>query len=611
MTKLSIDFITNIEAGNLAGLLRCRAERSPDADAYRQFERDTNQWQSYTWKQVEERVRTWRGALATASLQPGDRVAIMLRNSVEWVLFEQAAISSGLVVVPIYYRDTPGNAAYIIGDSDSRLLLVGKSNTWQELAKHRQLFPSLETTIVLDGDPGSHAGANTHHATQWLQGVTSVELARILDPDALASIVYTSGTTGRPKGVMLSHRNILTNAEAIGGTVPAYSNDVFLSFLPLSHMLERTGGYYYPMMVGSEVVFARSVESLLQDLKTVHPTVLISVPRLFERAYDRIERETAKKGPLAKWLFTKAGEIGWKRFQWLQGREGPPGRWQRCLWPVLDSLVGKKFLASLGGRLRITISAGGRLDERIAQCFLGLGLPLLQGYGLTEASPCVSGNIAEDNVPESVGPPLPGVAVRLGKDNELLVGGPGVMLGYWKRPDATAETFDADGWLKTGDIAEIVDGKIFIRGRIKDILVTSTGEKVPRADLESAIGRDPLFEQVVVVGEGKPYLAALIVVSSDAWPGFAAELELDPDNASALQSRQAKDAALARITVQLQEFPAYARVRAIYLTMEPWTVENELVTSTLKLRRTHIMERYADEIERLYQDHGLPPARDR
>ena len=596
------DFIPCTEAVNLPGLLKCRATRTPDSIAYRQYNTVTNAWQPFTWRQIAQEVAHWRGALGNFELKPGDRVALMLRNSVEWVLFEQAALSLGLVVVPVYCQDNPGNAAFILGNSGSRLLLIGETRQWQELAPYREQFPDLETIIALDNTPETAEGLNAYHVLAWLNKSSVVEPVSIA-PDQLASIVYTSGTTGRPKGVMLSHHNILTNAEAISGAVPAYREDVFLSFLPLSHMLERTAGYYYPMLSGSEVVYARSIQMLGEDLKTIRPTVLISVPRMFERAYNQIEETLAHKGTLAQRLFVLAKDIGWQRFEWSQGRGRPPGWGQRLLWPLLHTLVVKKILGHLGGRLRVTISGGGRLADHIARCFLGFGLPILQGYGLTEASPVVSGNQEHDNVPDSVGPPLPGVKIRLGENNELLVGGPGVMLGYWQRPDATAETFDAEGWLRTGDIAEIIDGKIFIRGRIKDILVTSTGEKVPRADLETAIGRDPLFEQIVVIGEGKPYLAVLIVVQREAWARFATELGMDPDDPATLTSKQVNTAALERINAQLHEFPAYARVRAVYLTLDPWTIDNGLMTATQKLRRAQIMEHLQTAIDALYAGH--------
>ncbi|UCH46864.1 MAG: long-chain fatty acid--CoA ligase [Betaproteobacteria bacterium] len=600
------DVISITDAGDLPGLLRCRAARTPRAVAYRQYEESSNSWRSYTWKEIDQEVGRWRAALSTAGLERGDRVALMLRNSVEWVLFEQAALSLGLVVVPIYNRDAPGNAAFILGNSGSRLLLTGESKQWPNISQHRDLFPDLETVITLDRALEAEQNVTALYVKDWLSEKASVQPVRNA-PDDLATICYTSGTTGRPKGVMLSHRNILSNAEAIVSTVPAYREDVFLSFLPLSHMLERTGGYIYPMLSGSEVVFARSVETVGEDLKQIRPTVLISVPRMFERAYARIELALAKKGKLAQHLFELAKQVGWNRFERMQGRRHRADLRQRILWPILRILVVNKILGQLGGRLRMTISGGGRLDEQIAKCFLGFGLPLLQGYGLTESSPCVSSNVEQDNLPDSVGRPLPGVKVKLGENNELLVGGPGVMLGYWQRPDATAKTFDAEGWLRTGDIAEFVDGRIFIRGRIKDILVTSTGEKVPRADLESAITRDPLFEQVVVVGEGKPYLTTLIVLQREAWTRLAAELGLDANSPTALASSEAKKAALKRIATLLQEFPSYARVRDVYLTLDPWTVENGLLTATQKLRHARILERFEDVIGRLYAGHERRP----
>ncbi len=616
------DIIHSTDADDLPGLLRARAARTPDAVAYRQYKQATGSWQSFTWKEIELEVSRWRTALARESLERGDRVAVMLRNSVEWVLFEQAALSLGLVVVPIYFRDAAGNAAFILGNSGSRLLLVGEYQQWQQIAQFRNLCPDLETVITIDRAPQGEPELKVLHVTGWLPDGTSVEAdsfrkesvqEKLLQPisnapDDLATICYTSGTTGRPKGVMLSHRNILSNAEAIVARIPAYREDVFLSFLPLSHMLERTAGYYYPMLSGSEVVFARSIETVGEDLKQIRPTVLISVPRMFERAYARIETALGEKGSHAKRLFELAKEIGWNRFEWLQGRGPKPVWWQRLLWPILKKMVVEKILRNLGGRLRVTISGGGRLDERIAKCFLGFGLPLLQGYGLTEASPCVCSNLIEDNLPSSVGRLLPGITVRLGANNELLVSGPSVMLGYWQRPEATAETFDAEGWLRTGDIAEIVDERIFIRGRIKDILVTSTGEKVPRADLESAISSDPLFEQVVVVGEGKPFLAALIVVQREAWAQTAAELGLDPGSPAALHSSEAKKNALNRIKAQTKAFPSYARIRGVHLTLDPWTVDNGLMTATQKLRHAKILEHFEDVIESLYASHEHRPA---
>jgi long-chain acyl-CoA synthetase len=601
------DSIDSAEAGNLAELLTYRVAQTPDAIAYRQHDAAAERWQAFTWGQVARQVARWRQGLAGVGLEPAERVAVMLRNSVEWVLFDQAALSLGLVIVPLYTQDSFENAAFVLGDSGSRLLLVGKNTQWLGLAQHRRLFPALETVVVLDGQPQAENGIRVHHVPAWLPE-TGTAAAQDIAPDALASIVYTSGTTGRPKGVMLSHRNILSNAAAIAHVIPAYREDVFLSFLPLSHMLERTAGYYYPMLAGSEVAFARSIQTLMADLEHIRPTVLICVPRIFERAYGRIDEQLARTGALANHLFRLTEDIGWPRFEWAQGRARRPDWLHRLVWPVLQAVVAKRILARLGGRLRVTVSGGGRLDERIARRFLALGLPLLQGYGLTESSPVISCNSADDNLPESVGRPLRGVTVSIGDGGELLARGPGVMLGYWQRPEATAAAIDADGWLHTGDIAEIVDGRIFIRGRIKDILVTSTGEKVPSADLEAAIGRDPLFEQVLVVGEGKPYLSALIVLQPEAWRRFAAALDLDPSDPAALSAPPVNAAVLQRIAAQIHEFPAYARVRAVYLTLEPWTVDNGLMTPTQKLKRERVLGRFTDVIGAMYAGRELSQA---
>ena len=598
----STDFITMTEAGHLAGLFRCRVRRTPDAIAYRQYDSVASRWLSFSWAETAQLVDRWQGALAHAGLNPGDRVAVMLRNSVEWLLFEQAALSLGLVVVPIYNQDNAGNAAYIIGNSGSRLVLVGERAQWVEIAQYSDQFAELETVVVLDQAAESAEGLKVCHVEEWLNQTGAVAAPDIALDD-LATIVYTSGTTGRPKGVMLSHGNILANVEAISRIVPGYPEDVYLSFLPLSHMLERTVGYYYPMCAGSQVVFARSIKALGDDLRNIRPTVLVSVPRMFERAHSRIEQSLESKGALAKRLFQLATRIGNIRFEWSQGRGRPPSLLERLLWRVLHTLVVKKILAELGGRLRVVISGGGPLDEAVARCFIGFGLPILQGYGLTETSPVVSGNRLQDNMPDSVGPPLPGVKLRLGQANELLVAGPTVMLGYWQRPEATAEVIDPDGWLHTGDIAEISDARVYIRGRIKDILVTSTGEKVPRVDLEMAIGRDTLSEQVVVVGEGKPYLAALIVLRAEGWRSLAAELGVDAEDPASLNAEAVKKVVLERINAQLAAFPAYARIRAVYLTLEPWTIDNGFMTATQKLRRKQIMERYQQVIDTLYTGH--------
>ncbi|MCK4744369.1 MAG: long-chain fatty acid--CoA ligase [Sulfuriflexus sp.] len=605
-SDLQLDVIDLDEAGSLPGLFRQRVARTPDAIAYRQYDADDGEWKTYTWKQMAGLVAHWQQTLANEELAVGDRVAILLRNSVEWVCFDQAALALGLVVVPLYTTDTPDNIAYILADAGARLLLVGTPTQWQSLATSRTTFPELQRVLCLSAaDPSDTILRSVPALPALTEEPVGETVSRAAGPDELATIVYTSGTTGPPKGVMLSHRNILWNTHAVLEATPAYREDVFLSFLPLSHTFERTVGYYLPMMAGSCVAYARSIQTLAEDLVTIRPTVLVSVPRIYERVYAKIQKKLADKGGLAQALFRQAIAIGWRRFEAEQGRGAAPTLGQRLLWPLLRHLVAEKIMAGLGGRIRIAVSGGAPLTETIARFFIGLGLPLLQGYGLTEAAPVVSGNCLDDNLPSCVGPLLVGVEISWGDKNELLLRSPGVMLGYWQRPEATREAIDENGWLHTGDVAELVNGHICIRGRIKEIIVMSTGEKTAPADLELAISLDPLFDQAMVAGEGRPYLGALLVLNPDAWQQFAAQLALRADDPDSLQNNALHEAVLTRLAERwLHGFPHHAQVHAVCLTLEPWTIENGLITPTMKLKRTRIEERFVNEIEGMYAGHA-------
>ena len=432
----------------------------------------------------------------------------------------------------------------------------------------------------------------------WLPRESRSLVRRPGDPHALASIVYTSGTTGRPKGVMLSHYNMLSIAHAALTMIDVYQEDLFLSFLPLSHTLERTGGYYLPMMTGSTVAYARSVPQLAEDLLTIRPTVLIAVPRIFERVFVRIQGQLDKQSALARALFRLTTGVGWRRFERQQQRAG----WHPKLlaWPLLKRLVADKVTAKLGGRLRLTVSGGAALPVPVAKTFISLGVPILQGYGLTETSPVISVNLPLDNDPASVGVPLNGVEARIGEDDELLVKTPGRMLGYWNNHAATAEMIDPDGWLHTGDQARIEHGHIYITGRLKDILVLSNGEKVPPMDMEMAICLDPLIDQALVVGEGRPYLSAILVLNPDGWLGLARHYGLDDYAEASLENEKLRNHFVNVIRQQLSDFPGYAKVRRVLLVREPWTVDNGLLTPTLKVKRALALAKFADRIERLY-----------
>lgn len=593
------------QAKTLDGLFAERVRFTPQDEAYRYFNDQHDAWEAYTWAQINTQVACWQAALEKENLSPGDRVAIMMRNRPEWVMFDQAAMGLGLVVVPFYVEDRADNISYMLADAGIRLLLLEKVDQWQEVCAASNSVKSLQRIVLIDPNGKVETDALNKMNDQrlialkeWVSSGTD-EVRHINDdPNALATIIYTSGTTGRPKGVMLSHYNILSNAYSSLQAVPVASDDVLLSFLPLSHTFERTVGYYLPIMCGATVAYARSISQLQEDLLIIRPTILISVPRIYERIYAGIRAKLAEGPNFSRQLFEFAVEAGYSRFEYRQ-RRGP---WKPAflLWPVLARLVAAKLLNKLGGRLRHAMSGGAALSPEISRIFIGLGLPILQGYGMTESSPVACVNRHDDNVPSSVGLPIPGVEVRLGENNALLIRGPNVMMGYWNNPEVTRAVLSDDGWLNSGDVASIdVQGHVTITGRLKDIIVLSTGEKVPPGDMEAAILRDSVFEQVMVIGESRSYLSALVVLSSTNWQKYAQARGLDAH----ARDEAVEEILLNKITYETREFPGYARIRKMAVMPEPWTVDNEMLTPTLKLRRSRILEQYKNVVERLYEGH--------
>jgi long-chain acyl-CoA synthetase len=602
--------LTGVET--LPALLGWRVAETPLGEAYRHFDRYAGRWVSHCWHEFRQLVESWGRALDGEGLAHGDRIAILMPNGIEHVAMDQAALSRGLVPVPLHATDNPESIVYILEDSEAKVLLVESFDRWRKLAAGNGRTKSLGRVVCASVEDGADgADGRVVALDRWLKSASAPVPAKggaraQATPGDLAAIVYTSGTTGRPKGVMLSHANIIANLKAIHRRVAAAEGDVFLSFLPLSHTFERTAGYYYPISVGASVAFARSTQTLPDDLKSVRPTILVSVPRIYERLYAKIMEHRASASRLQRAALDLTLVVGGRRFDARQGRAPAPSVLDRLAWPILKRLVADRIAAQLGGRLRVAVSGGAPIAEPIIRLFLSLGLDVLQGYGMTETSPVVSTNTPEDNDPRSVGRPLDGIEVRIGDNDELMVRGPNVMLGYWRRPDDTRRAIEPDGWLHTGDQARIEAGRIFITGRIKDIIVTSTGEKIAPADLETAITSDPLFEQAMVVGEQRPYLAALVVLNADEWARAQARLGAGAKDASALPAARQAELLLRRIAEAVKSFPAYATPRRVWWTTEPWTIAAGLLTPTLKVKRPAVTQRFAAEIEALYSRERHP-----
>jgi len=586
------------DAQTLPGLFRARISRSPDMRAYLVYDADERAWDAITWRSIGERAGKFQAAIERLGLQKGDRVALLLPNGIDWVSFDMAALSLGLVVVPLYSYDSPSNHCFILNHSCARLALIDTRKRWEAIAASEPV-PATEQIWVRE-DPSGPLPEPLKRLAHVLPE-TGAPLADIVaKPEDLATLIYTSGTTGRPKGVMLSHAAILWNAEGVTKFIAPSQSDVFLSILPLAHAFERTVGYYVPIMAGATVAYARSVELLREDLATVQPSVFLSVPRLYERIYAAI-RERAARNVLKRFLLAVTVGIGWQHFEWKQGRGPRPGLLSRLVRPLLQHLVAWRILMAFGGRTRVAVSGGAPLPGEVARFLIGLGLPLVEGYGLTEAAPVVTATALEDNLPGSAGRPLKGSEVRLSDEAELLVRTPSIMQGYWKDPDATAAAFDAKGWLKTGDIAEIRDGRVFIRGRLKDFIVLSTGEKISPDPIEAAILRDPLVGQACVLGDGKPFAVAVLVLERERWSKLANELKADPHepNAEAVNAE-----VLARIAWNLMDFSKPAHIRGVHLVLEPWSIDHGLLTPTFKVKRYAIEAKFAKEVAALYAAHA-------
>ena len=583
----------------LPQLLERRLRATPAGEAYREFDAAAGGWRSLAWRAFGHEVSRRRLALMAEGFAKGDRAAILLPSGIEHVALDQAVLAQGLVPVPMHALDHSESIAYILRDSGAVALIVDSLERWRAIAAAGDIGSSLRRVITTGGPTQADAADRRLVALDaWLSAVNkgrSEPLAPAFDPDDLAALVYTSGTSGRPKGVMLSHANILANIMATAKRLHAESADVFLSFLPLSHTLERTCGYYFPIAAGSAVAFSRSVKLLADDFKAVRPTVVVSVPRIYERFYAAIMERRAALARPKHVLFDLALTIGLRRYE-ARRRGKAPSAVDRLLWPALDRAVAAPVRAQFGGRLRIAFTGGAPIGQAVIRLFLGLGLDILQGYGMTELSPVASVNAPDDNDERSVGRPLPGVEAKLGDNQELLIRGPNVMVGYWNRPEDTARVKEPDGWLHTGDQARIEDGRIFITGRIKEIIVTSTGEKVSPGDLETAILADTLFVNAMVLGENRPYLAVVAALDPDIWARESQALAGGAEPGSQAEA----DFLLARIREAVKTFPAYATPRAVAWTTEPWTVESTLVTPTLKNKRLNIEARFAREIEGLY-----------
>ena len=552
------------------------------------FRKEDGSWQSWSRIHVQQAVLRVAAWLESMGVKPGDRVGILGHNSPEWFIADFAILRLGAVTVPAYFTDPPEAVRYVFDDADVSVIFVEEGEQQDKLAGIEKPF------IAFHGETESIA------AIARDDGWDNRLEASCPERDQLATLIYTSGTTGHPKGVMLTHGNLLADVAAGIGGVSVFPADLFLSFLPASHAFERTVGHFLPTACGSEIAYAEAVTTLLRDMPEVKPTIMISVPRLYEKIYAGVQAKLAEGPGIKRALFNLAQKIGMERFELRQHGRDLAGL-KAVVWGLLDNVVNAKLREKMGGNIRSFISGGAALHPDIARFLLAADIMVLPGYGLTETAPVLSVNREGAIKPASVGPALPGVEVNVLDDGELLVRGPMLMQGYWRKPEATAEVIDTDGWLHTGDIIEMDDeGYITIVDRKKEIMVLSNGENVSPAVIEQHLNQDPCFLQSMVIADNRPYVAALVVPDEDAMAKVWQQEKRHPLPADWRDNKDVASWLLDRMHDDERDLPSYMQVKQFAMLDAEWTQDAGFLTPTLKLKRRKIVEVNEALIETLY-----------
>jgi len=560
--------------------------------------------------ELADRIRALALALHSHGVKPGDRVVLLAENRWEWVVADFAIMTAGAASVPIHPGLSASQIAYILKDSGACLALVSTNERLATFMEARRQAGDVEQVICFDDPPASDpAVIPLRHALEIGRAFGDVHpgLYRTtrdnVSPADLASLIYTSGTTGDPKGVMLSHHNLVSNVLACSSVFAFRSDDQALSFLPLCHVFERTVDYCY-YFSGAAVIHVPDLAGLASAFTRFRPTVFAAVPRVYEKLYARIlESVPQNRAGLFRWASALALRLSERQ---VAGRRLGP--WLALQRSLADRLVYSRIRDRMGGRLRFCNSGGAPLSADLAGFLLGAGIHVLEGYGLTETSPVIATNRYADPRPGTVGRPLPGVEVAIAGDGEILTRGPHVMCGYWQAPDKTREIIDSDGWLHTGDIGCLDgDGYLSVTDRKKEILVTAQGKNVAPQPLENALKRMPLISQAAIIGDRRPYLVALVAPDFDMLRRIAGKLGLEDMPLRSQLDHQAVQAAVAEeIATATASFAHHEQVRRFYLLEREFNGDMDELTPTLKLKRRVILERFADTIEKLYSGHEAP-----
>jgi long-chain acyl-CoA synthetase len=546
------------------------------------------QWHNHTWEDLGEKVeRIGRGLLALG-IKKDSKVCIISENRPEWMFFDLAILSIGGVTVPIYPTSTPEQLAHIIDHSEAEAVIVSTQALLKDAQKNASSKKRLWICLEESGDNQAISLNDVMHECKKVDVFTFYQILSRVQPEDLATIVYTSGTTGDPKGVMLTHDNIVSNTIASARAISIAETDHSLSFLPMSHMFERMAGFFCFMYFGACIHIAESIQTIPENLLEVKPTILISVPRVLEKFYNKVFENIESKSKFTQKLFHHALKTDNSLFIALY-----------------EAIFFKKIRAKMGGQIKFVVTGGAALTPTIATFFQRVGIPVLQGYGLTETSPVISVNRLASNKIGTVGEVLDNLEVKLSDDEEILVKGPSIMKGYYKNEKATQEVMTADGFFKTGDVGDFQNGILKITDRKKEIIVTSGGKKIAPQPIENELARFPIIDQVCLVGEGMKTIGALIVPNPNYIHKMAAQFQMgEKDYSKILQREEIQREIQKKVDEVNHHLSTYQQIKKFVLIPEPFSLENHQLTPTLKPRRKIIFEYYQQAISSMFaNDH--------
>jgi long-chain acyl-CoA synthetase len=565
-------------------------------------------WESITHADLHSRVHSVYSALRSLGLAGGDRVAILSENRPEWAITDYACLAARCTDVPVYPTLPAHQVAYILRDSGSRVVFCSNKEQLAKVRSIRHELPGLEHVIVFDdgvagAEERSFADLDTAGARDIERYPGWEAAARRAEPDDLATLIYTSGTTGDPKGVMLTHGNIASNVTASLEVLDLHPGDECLSFLPLSHIFERMVGHYTMLYAGVIINYCSNFELIGAELGEVKPTILASVPRIYEKIYAKVIETAATGSSLRRGIFEWARATGEKTLDYRLEAARPPGALLLAN-RIADRLVFAKLRARLGGRIRFAVSGGAPLNPDICRFFLAAGLPILEGYGLTETSPVITVNRMEKIKPGTVGPPIPGVEVMIADDGEILTRGPHVMKGYYNKPEATAEAINADGWFHTGDIGELdADGYLRITDRKKDLIVTAGGKNIAPQPIEALLKTSPFLSNAVMIGDRRPFPIMVLVPNFAALTAWAASTGIKAtDSAQLVERAEVRDKLEREARKLLRDLAQFETPKKFLILPAEFSIATGELTPKLSVRRKVIEAKWKEQIEELYRD---------